>query len=628
MQIVFTNVITGDTAFLEHSYTDAEFKECSVYDILADIDRFEDDASYKFFLNDEEIKGEDLHVYVEDDDLLLIVESPAGAAITLASLWKAIVEIAVSMILSWAANKLFGAKMIDQKHPPQPNASYNLNNSANYSDIGKYAGVGYGKFRLFPRIVNQPYYTYDKCEQYMFRVLAIGQGSYAMNDLMIGSQSVIKDKDIKTKLVKFNNKKITDLYPSALYKHDVVNVLDTIQNEVIVHETTGTDAVTAKPHELNTELVGVSINVVYPSGIYWTSTKDGSIHGFTSDVIIEFLDASGSVVETKNETFTDAHTANPKKQINDSARFTVKYIKPANMDWSSVKIRLKDPRGGRFGANVPSNWMNEGRVESIYELYETKVNDFGDLQCMVIEMKATDTTASNDQINGFFTRSDVGNSLKDIISDIYTNDKYGANLEGTDLQFDSIAAHTKINCYYEENLTVLDAMNKLVSPQQFHIIPHNAKLKLKKDKAQTLPVQRYDATRMYSVETSYLFDEYREVNDGIEVEYRDSDWKPVTTKYPPTCVIPEVVTTFGLESKSSAEAYCKYLYKQQKARRQMVTFSTDIQARPLELLDLIELKHDTISSDGKAKLFQVMKVASNEEESKIECIKYDSSIFN
>jgi len=622
MQIVFTNVITGDTAFLEHSYTDAEFKECSVYDILADIDRFEDDASYKFFLNDEPVSGEDLHVYVEDDDLLLIVETPAGAALGLVGIWKAIADIALSMILSWAANKLFGADEPKDQDLSQ-SSTYSLNNQNNATAIGQYAQVNYGTVRLYPRIVNQPLVFFRGAEMYLSRIFALGQGSHDIKKVLIGSQDVTDDKDITVQKFKTNKRKWDAINSNHNTKPEwsteVINRLDTVSNDKINFK-----SATFEPtvHSINSDLVKLHVNIEYHGGL-WDITRSGNKLNYAETLIVDILDDKDVVVFTKEFKNETPSKTNPKRQKQDAARYTYIIDKPANAtNWAKVLVRKK--KADSTDPLVKQDCV----ISGIYEMYKSEVMDYGDLECVAVTMKASGTTTGDGKFNLFIERTDVGNSLKEVVTDIYTNSLYGAALEGKDLQFDSIASHTLIDCSYEENVTVLDAMDQVTKPQMFHIIPHNAKIKLKKDKAQTLPVQRYDASRMYNVETSYLFDEYREVNDGIEVEYRDSDWKPVTTKYPPTCIMPQVVTTFGLESKSSAEAYCKYLYKQQKARRQMVTFSTDIQARPLELLDLIELKHDTISSDGKAKLFQVMKVASNEQESKIECIKYDSSIFN
>ena len=615
LTVVLANVITGETEVLDVELNDAIIRESSVYDILGYIkDELDPEMAYSFVLNDEELDGDDVHVFVEDGDILTIIESPAGGAM-LASLLAAIKQMVVSMIISWVANALFAPK--EFKQGKAPNAAYTLNNQQNSTDIGAYAGVGYGTVRLYPKLINQPYIAYDKCDQKMFRCMAVGQGTYTLDKLMVASEEVDHDKDYWAELVKVDNAAVPPLMKDPLYTHDVVNLLDTFSNEKIGFPDKD---FTPNVHELSKDAIGISVNVTYPRGLFYQDSKGGR-HDRVDTVVIELLDTAKKVVNKYEHTNHSAKTVNPAKQHNDAARYTFKHLKPANTDWSYMRVSKKIQDSNSVKDSL------QAQVEHAFELYPNAPRDWKGLQVMVLKLTASEDIKGDGKINGYFTRTDVGNKLKDVITDIYTNTVYGAGLEAKDLVFDAPSAHTEVDCYYEDPLTVLDSIEQLCRPHMFLVLPHNEKLKIQKDVVQTLPIQKYDNTRMYDVEASYLFDKYRDQFDCIEVEYKDKDWKTVSTKYPTTGINPKVIPTFGLASKSQAETYCKYVWKQEKARRLQVSFKTDIQGRIPNTLDLLEVTHSTVDSTLTPRLFQVIEVTSTENECQFSLINYDPDIY-
>ena len=618
MIVTLTNVVTGETAHLDHGFNHMELKEQSIIDIINAVSGdLDDENNYKFFLNDEEVTEEHYNVFVYEKDILHIIESPAVGAIGV-FIVKTLVSMAVTYAINWVANALFGDKEYDADDTTQ-SASYSMNNQNNQANIGAYAPVHYGTIRLYPNVLNQPLIWYDNSEEYMGRILAIGQGNYDIKSVWIGSQDVTRDKNITIKKFKADpNKTWFQLMKHPFWESDSVNMLDSVNNDKIVYPSSS-----ARPtvHSIDSETNMLIINVVYPNGL-WDITRKGEKLNYYEDHWVEIRNKRGQIQLKKRFENRTGSLDNPAREKQDETRVTYRIYRPKGaIGWDTVSV---------FKAQKDSKDQlvkQDCVIHSIFEMKWGVKMKYGNTECVSVIMKATGNTAGVGKVNMYVKRTDVGNTIADVCTDIYTNKQYGAGLSSGDLEFDAIAQHTKVNCSFDRKQTVMDSMQRLLAPQMFHIIPKGAKLRVKKDAPQSLPVQRYNNTRMYNVETSYLFDEYREQNDGVEVEYRDTTWKPDTVKYPKYALSPRVVQGFGIETRTGAEAYAKYMYKQEKARRQSVKFSTDIQGRVPELLDLIEITHDTVGSDGKARLFQITKVTASDDECSIEGINYDADVF-
>lgn len=721
MTLTLTNVVIEDTMIIDHGITDDELKEMCFADVFDRVkDQLDPDMNYRFYANNEPLSLEDMDMFVYQDDVINILEQPAGT-FTFAALLKMMASAVLSMAISFIANKLFGPKEV---HPDdtQQNASYSLNNQQNTASPGEYAGVGYGTFRLYPKIINQPFTWYNNNDQYFGRVLSIGQGDYDVSKLQLGTTDMTNDKDVVFSLGHLNGATFSDLssrlpvapgsdwteetrtvIPMTMgqtktfakskeikvtctmgsatigatetvtvkttlagaavetktmslraketksltltkeadgitvtssgnkvtldevvvfgvksgvskiagWSHDVVNTVDLVGNNAIK---VMTSSYVPRHLQLKPNIAGVSINIVFNEGLYHVK-GDGSLERRDINILVDILNKGEHLVRTYTVKASSA------KEIKDAVRITAQYAKPANEDWSFVRVRREKARAPQ------SNIIDNPRLEAVYELYPNEPRYYGNTMLMAVAMRASENVQGGSKINVFARRTDIGNSIKDIVEDIYSNTNYGAGMDKTDLEFSDIAGHTKIDCYFEGEKTVLDCMEQVASPQMFHLVPRAQTLQVVKDVPKSIPVQKYDGYSMFNVSVEYKFD-IKEQHDGIEVEYRDSDWNPVTTKYPAHSLQPKVVKVFGVSKKTVADTYAKYLYRQEKARKKVVSFSTDVQGRVPSFLDLIEINHPTVNSAEVAEMYQVVKAQVDEDQVKFEVINYDSSIYN
>ena len=98
-----------------------------------------------------------------------------------------------------------------------------------------------------------------------------------------------------------------------------------------------------------------------------------------------------------------------------------------------------------------------------------------------VRAKATNgiSQAGQSKVNGFFTRLDKSNKLKDVITDIYTNPTYSAGLKGSDLLLPTMIED--VNGVYETKGTIYDALDRTCKSQKYSIFPVGQNVVAKED---------------------------------------------------------------------------------------------------------------------------------------------------
>jgi len=212
-------------------------------------------------------------------------------------------------------------------------------------------------------------------------------------------------------------------------------------------------------------------------------------------------------------------------------------------------------------------------------------------------MKATNAIsgAGQQRVNAFFTRTDKGNLLSEVLTDVYTSEEYGGKLNADDLHFPTTIE--TVNGTLEHRTTIYDTMKMISKAQGYTVYSSGQDIILKKDGVQDITVGLFNETNtlVNSFRIQYAFRDEVDPYDCIEVEYRDSvDWEHSVSKYPTDGLYPQTMPLFGVTDKTQADTMAKYLWKQENARNKVVTFDTDIQGHNLMFLDKIKVSHSSL----------------------------------
>jgi len=136
-------------------------------------------------INGLEIKVENYDTPLNDNDIIVLLDRTA-LPVGLIGGWliTALANLAISVTLSYIANKLFAPDAPEEQ--AQASTVYNVASGQNSARYGSPVPVIYGKVRMYPSMIVQPYYRYDDNIEYLYHVLCVSQGTCTVNDILKG----------------------------------------------------------------------------------------------------------------------------------------------------------------------------------------------------------------------------------------------------------------------------------------------------------------------------------------------------------------------------------------------------------------------------------------------------------
>jgi len=607
-------------------------------------------------INTNKIEVENYDAVLKDSDIIVLLERPAlpigFMGMSLLQVWLA--NVAISMALNFVMGKIFAPEEPKAIQQNQASSVYNLNNSQNVAKLGQIIPVVYGTVRMYPSMINPPYFKYIDNDEYLYHLLCIGHGEYTIDELFIGSQNVDDSDDIEVKLVTNTNfSDIETFTGDSDYVH-LSNILDTPQqlelggfwadnvgttftadhtivldieldiedgDTIVIDEVLdgGTPPVNAGAYtvssssisggnttiivtetvvaetvdifiysEVETELypidadaTDIEIDYYYPGGVY-NSSSTGEYYEYLDNFRILLYNSSKTYMGMQTETTGGRSNNVIRKSRKLSASGGVAYVSFKQVYGKAKNIRI-------------NNTLYIHRVKELFT--QPDVSNYGDITLLWVKIKATNAISAMGQnkINGFFTRTDVDNDMRSVLEDIYTNTDYGGSLPLTDLDF--IDTTEEVNCAFDQSSTIWDALRMVSKSQKYSVYPVGQDILLKYDDVNNITSALFNETNIIqdSLKVQYFFKEEQEETDSIECTYRTGDdWNQEAEQYPVAGVSPKRVELFGVTTSAQALTMATYLYKQDEARRKVVTFDTDIQGLVPQFLDKILISHSAI----------------------------------
>ena len=325
------------------------------------------------------------------------------------------------------------------------------------------------------------------------------------------------------------------------------------------------------------------IDFVFPNGIYNTDTS-GNFTNRTVEISVTLLYSnSNPALPAWVESFT--------AKDNSPIRVTKRYA----IDYGTIpiwKIRVE-----RITAEpVDSTSIDKCYMRSVKSLFAEITNEpLGNITLLWAKIRATNAISSIGQfaLNAWVTRTDVDNTVKDVLTDIYTNDVYGGRLAAADLEL-ADTPDDIVNGAYDSKLTVMDAMTMAAKSNRYSVYPVGQKIQIKLDSTKPVRSGMFNETNIIqdTLKISYNFSETIET-DSVKITYRSpEDFKLAEAIYPAIGENPEILELWGCTDSAIALSMATYLYKQGRSRRKIVEFKTDLQGLLPQFYDRIGVSHN------------------------------------
>lgn len=463
----------------------------------------------------------------EDDIIVLLERAALPAALFGGSLFlTALANLTISVTLSYVVNKLFAPDAADTGSS-QPSSVYNLNSAQNMARYGAPIPIIYGTVRMYPAMIVQPYYKFENNIEYLYHVLCVGQGTNTTDNIQIAEDDITTPGDLQWKLLyqdSFYN------IPRNAYGIHITRTLSSPSN-LELKEGEFTEEYTIKQGTANAEF-----DYHYPNGIYATRAEGG--YNWAATAFSYYIKTLAGVTLFEGRVTNAGMSKDPiQATVN---KFVGNWTQTEAVTISFyTDVTLDDP-----------GYSETGYIKRVKEIYPNKdfTQAYGDITLLVCKIKATNAVSSIGQVkvNGYFTREDVGNSMEEVLTDIYTNTTYGGALNASDLNFPVTGAC--VNAAYDSNQTIFDAMRKPALAQGFSLFLAGQDVILKKDGVNNITTGLYNEMNIIrnSLKVQYLFKEEYPSYDGFETTYLDSTWTQQTELYPSWSVRPQKVDLFGV----------------------------------------------------------------------------------
>lgn len=487
---------------------------------------------------------------------------------------------------------------------PAASPTYSLQAQGNQARLGQPVPVIYGRHLIYPDLASEPYQDYVGGEQFLYQLHVIGQGEYEIEQIRIEDTPISSFEEVQTQIVPPGS-------PVTLFEPDVVTAAEIAGQELVAPNlvASGDDGYigpfTANP--VDTSAGALGIDVVMPRGLYYAN-DGGSLDTRTVQWQVEAraIDADGEVLAGWSVLASESHSA----ATNTAIRLSFRYAVPPGR--YEVRLKRLDTKDTAERAGHEIRW---GALRA----YLTGQPDFGAVTLLAVKMRATDNLSqrSSRMINVITTRklpvwSETGGwsepqptrSIAWAFADA-CKAQYGGKLADARIDLKALATldaawtarGDSFDAVFDTSMTVWEALTRIARCGRAVPIQQGGIVRIIRDQPQTIPVALFGPRNIVkgSFKIKYVMPG-EDTADAVTVEYFSSrTWKPdeTTAKLPDSQGDnPAKVNLFGCTAKDHAQREGLYIAANNRYRRRLVTFGTELEGMIPTYGDLVAVTHD------------------------------------
>jgi hypothetical protein len=511
---------------------------------------------------------------------------------------------ALSAGISIAGNALIGAAFAGKPALPSPQVAstmaspsptYSVQAQGNMARLDAAIPVQYGYLMAYPDFAAQPYAEYSGNEQYLFQLLALGQGYYEIDAIRIEDTPIGNFEEIDYEVIEPGG--TLSLFPS-----NVVTSAEVSGQELTYDTWIGPFTANAAGTTAN----AIAVDVACPRGLYYANDTGGlSTVSISFTVEARLIDSGGSPlgswVAIGSETVSAA-TNTPQRY---SFRFT------ALSGRYEVRVKRTSAAGGstRYGDDL--NWVG-------LRAYLPETRTWPGQTVIALRMRASNNLSGQAarKINVIATRKlpvwngsawtapQVTRSPAWAMADVLRA-SYGGALDDSRIDVDQLltlaatfaARGDTFDGRFDSTITLWEAVTRIGQAVRTKPYIQGGIVHFVRDEAATVPVALFSMRNIAkgSFSIDYLMPT-DDTADCIDVGYFDGDvWSPrrVTASLPGSDEAKAFkVDMFGVTDREQAYREGIYLAAVNHYRRKRISFATEMDGFIPSFGDLIAIAHD------------------------------------
>ena len=486
---------------------------------------------------------------------------------------------------------------------PAASPTYSLQAQGNQARLGQPVPVIYGRHLIYPDLACEPYQDYVGGEQFLYQLHVIGQGEYEIGQIRIEDTPISSFEEVQTEIVPPGGR-------VTLFDPDVITAAEVAGQELVAPNlvASGDDGFvgpfTANP--VDTSAGALGIDVVMPRGLYYAN-DGGALDSRTVQWRVDArpVDENGDPLAEWSVLGNESQTAATNSAIRLSYRYTVA---PGRYE---VRLKRLDTKDTAERAGHEIRW-------AALRAYLIGQPDFGAVTLLAVKMRATDNLSqrSSRMINVIATRKlpvwaangwsapQPTRSIAWAFADA-CKAQYGGKL--ADARIDLAALTTldaiwttrgdTFDAVFDTSMTVWEALSRIARCGRAVPIQQGGIVRIIRDQPQAIPVAMFGPRNIVkgSFKIKYVMPG-EDTADAVTVEYFSSrTWKPdeTTAKLPDSQGDnPAKVNLFGCTAKDHAQREGLYIAANNRYRRRLVTFRTELEGMIPTYGDLVAITHD------------------------------------
>ena len=484
--------------------------------------------------------------------------------------------------------------------PPAPSPTYSLSAQGNEARLGQPIPALYGRHLIYPDLATQPYQEFLGNEQHLFQLHVIGQGEYDLEQVRIEDTPIASFEEVTYEVVGPGGS-------VTLFETDVVTAPE-VAGQELLSVSDGGDWIgpfTANPAA--TQAGDIGIDVIFPRGLYYANDAGGlDARTITWDVQVRAIDDDGVATGAWTTLGSETHTA----ATNTAIRLSFKY--PVTVGRYEVQLLRTDAKDTSSRAGHELRW---GALRA----YLDGPPDFGDVTLLAVKMRATDNLSqrSSRMINCIVTRRlPIWDPVMGWSAPAPTRSiawafadgcraTYGAKLMDARIDLQALLDLDQVwsvrgdefNGIFDSSMTVWEALIRIARCGRAVPVLQGGVVRLFRDAAQTLPIAMFGPRNIVkgSFKIQYIMPG-EETADAVTVTFFNSrTWKPdeVTAALPDSAASrPAKVTLFGCTGEAQAGREGLYMAADNRYRRKLVSWSTELEGMIPTYGDLVAVTHD------------------------------------
>jgi len=403
---------------------------------------------------------------------------------------------------------------------PEESPTYSINAQSNEARLGAVVPVQYGRHRIWPDLIAQPFSTYANNDQYLYQLFCVGAGEYELEDLQIDDTVVENFTEIDFEYYYDE--------PVTLFPTNVVTSAE-VGGQELSETFSGPFIASASGTEANR----IEIDLVWDQGLF-RARSEGDTDPAITTVIGEYraIDASGAP--------TGSWTTFINEEITDATRVPKRLTRSVSVSPGRYEVRIRRDEISQTGPKMFTRCV----WEALRAYLEDDAATYEGITVLAVRARATGNLNQNSsrRFNVVGTRKlpawdgenwsapaatrSIAWALADII-----RSEYGAARADALIDLDKLLALDSVwtdredtfDYRFDVTTTMWDALKVAARAGRAFPVMNNQVISFVRAAPQTVPATIFNRKNLrdFSVEYQLLNEESP---DSVLAEYVDPDY--------------------------------------------------------------------------------------------------------